>query len=119
MKIMKCIRILLITFSLLSPLFLACDKEKNKPENCNPIYFYSLTAENDTIESGGETAVTAEAQGDGLVYEWTKTLGVINGSGSSVVYVATPCATGEIEITCKVIDVCGNSESMTLTIQVI
>ncbi len=116
---MRCITILLIQISLLGALFLACDKEKDKPENCNPIYFYSLTAENDTIESGGETAVTAEAQGNGLVYEWTKTLGVINGSGSSVVYVATPCAIGEIEVTCKVIDVCGNSESMTLTIQVI
>jgi len=98
---MRCITILLIQLSLLGTLFFSCDKEQEKPENCNPINF------------------AAEAEGDGLAYEWTKTLGVINGSGYSVTYVATPCAIGEIEVTCKVIDICGNSESMTITIQVI
>ena len=115
---MRYIAILLIQVHVLCTLFISCD-DQERPENCNPINFISLTAENDTIESGGETAVTAEAEGDGLVYGWTKTLGVINGSGSSVVYVATPCATGEVEVTCKVTDVCGNSESVTITIQVI
>jgi hypothetical protein len=119
MTAMKVVRIILISFFLLSALFLACEKEKDKPENCDPINYLSLTAVNDTIESGGETAVVALAEGEGLVYEWTKTLGVINGSGSTVTYVATPCAIGEVGITCKVIDICGNSESRTVTIHVI
>jgi hypothetical protein len=117
MTVMKVVKIILISFFLLSAIFLACEEEK--PENCDPIKYLSLTAVNDTIESGGETAITAVAEGDGLVYEWTKTLGVINGSGSAVTYVATPCAIGEIDITCKVIDICGNSESKTVTIHVI
>ena len=116
---MKVVKLILISFFLLSAIFLGCEKEKDKPENCDPINFISLTAVNDTIESGGETGITAVAEGEGLVYEWTKTLGVINGSGSAVTYVATPCAMGEVGITCKVIDICGNSESRTVTIHVI
>jgi hypothetical protein len=119
MTVMKVVKLILISFILLSELFLACEKEKDKPENCDPINFISLTAVNDTIESGGETAVVALAEGEGLVYEWTKTLGVINGSGYTVTYVATPCAIGEVDITCKVVDLCGNSESRTVTIHVI
>jgi hypothetical protein len=117
MTAMKVVKLILISFFLLSALFLACEKEK--PENCDPVSFLSLTAESDTIESGGETAITALAEGEGLVYEWTKTLGVINGSGSTVTYVATPCAMGEVDVTCKVTDICGNSESKTVTIHVI
>jgi hypothetical protein len=110
---------LLIQFSVLFVLLASCEKESKTPDNCIPINFISLEAENDTIESGSETGITAEAEGDGLIYEWTKTLGVIEGSGSQVTYIATPCAIGEIEVTCKVIDECDNSESMTVIIIVI
>lgn len=110
---------LLIQFAVLSVLLVSCEKESKTRTDCIPINFISLAADNDTIESGSETKVTAEAEGDGLIYEWTKTLGVIEGSGSEVTYIATPCAIGEIEVTCKVIDECNNSESMTLIIIVI
>ena len=110
---------LLIQFSVLFVLFVSCEKESKTRADCNPINFISLEAESDTIESGTETGITAEAEGDGLSYEWTKALGVIEGSGSQVTYIATPCAIGEIEVTCKVIDECDNSESMTVIILVI
>jgi hypothetical protein len=109
----------LIQLSILFVLLFACEKKSETPGNCIPINFISLEAENDTIESGSETEIMAEAEGDGLTYEWIKTLGVIEGSGSRVTYIATPCAVGEIEVTCKVIDQCNNSESMTIKIYVI
>jgi hypothetical protein len=109
----------LIKLYILIVLLASCEKESKTRDDCAPINFISLEAENDTIESGLKTGITAEAEGDGLSYEWTKTLGVIEGSGSYVIYNATPCAIGEIEVTCKVIDECGNSESMTIIILVI
>lgn len=116
---MRWLVILFLQFSVLYVLIVSCEKKEELPDNCDPIDFISLVAENDTIESGTETNITAEAEGDGLAYEWTKTLGVIEGSGPSVIYIATPCAIGEIEVTCKVIDECGNSESRTVIILVI
>ena len=111
--------VFLIQFSLLLVLLVSCEKESKTKTGCIPINFISLEAASDTIESGTETGITAEAEGDGLTYEWTKSLGVIEGSGSQVTYIATPCAIGEIEVTCKVVDECGNSESMTILILVI
>ena len=106
--------ILLVLF-----VFISCEQSNETPDDCMPINFTGLTAENDTIGLGGETVITADAEGDGLLYEWTKTLGVIQGSGPSVTYVTTPCAVGEIEVTCKVTDRCDNSESRTVTIVVL
>jgi hypothetical protein len=116
---MRCLGGLLIQLSILFALLFSCEKGSETPENCIPINFISLEADNDTIESGSKTGIRAEAEGDGLIYEWTKTLGIIEGSGAQVTYIATPCAIGEIEVTCKVIDKCNNSESMTIKIYVI
>ncbi len=116
---MKWFAALLIQFSVLSVLLVSCEKDSKTRIGCIPVNFISLEAENDTIESGSETIIEAEAEGDGLIYEWTKTLGILEGSGSRVTYIATPCAIGEIEITCKVIDECDNSVTMTLIIIVI
>jgi hypothetical protein len=108
-----------ILILLILPAFISCEKKNEIPDDCVPINYISLTAENDTIELGGETRINAEATGDGLVYKWTKTLGVILGSGSSVTYVTTPCAIGEIEVTCKVTDRCRKSETMSVSIIVL
>jgi len=116
---MRLIAGLLMQFIILFFLLVSCEKESKTKTDCIPINFISLEAENDTIESGSATGIKAEAEGDRLIYEWTKTLGIIEGSGSSVIYQATPCAIGEIEVTCKVIDECGNSESKTVKIYVI
>ncbi|UCH14784.1 MAG: PKD domain-containing protein [Bacteroidales bacterium] len=116
---MRLSAILSIPLFVLYVLLLSCEGQQELPDNCNPINFISLEAENDTIESGTETIITSEAEGDALTYEWTMTLGIIEGSGSSVTYKATPCAIGEIEVTCKVIDECGNSESKSVIILVI
>ncbi len=113
---MKLIVIIILSLLLVC---ISCEKKNEPPDDCIPLNFISLTAENDTIELGGETQITAVAEGDGLVYEWTKSLGVIQGSGPSVIYVSTPCAVGEIEVTCKVIDRCARSESMIVIIIVI
>lgn len=111
---------LTVTFVLLLVLiFNSCEKKNETPDDCIPLKFISLTAENDTIELGGDVRITAEADGDGLVYEWTKTLGVIQGSGESVIFFATPCAVGEIEVTCTVVDRCNKSETMVITIIVL
>ena len=111
--------IYLVSFSVLCILFVSCEKKGESPDNCNPINFISLEAENDTIESGANTEITAKAEGDGLKYEWTKTLGAIDGAGPTVKYIATPCAIGEIEVTCRVVDECDNSISVSLIIVVI
>ena len=116
---MRLLVILFVQLSVLYVLFVSCERQQELPDNCDPINFISLVTENDTIESGTKTKISAEAEGDALTYEWTKTLGAIEGSGDSVIYIATPCAIGEIEVTCKVIDECGNSESMTVIILVI
>jgi hypothetical protein len=110
---------LLIQLSILFFFLVSCEKGSETPGNCIPINFISLEAENDTIESGSDTDIRAEAEGEGLKYEWTKSLGIIEGSGAQVTYIATPCAIGEIEVTCRVIDKCNNSESMTIKIYVI
>ena len=116
---MKWLIILLVQLSVLYILFVSCEKKEELRDNCNPINLISLKAENDTLESGTVTEVTAVAEGDGLKYEWTKTLGAIDGNGSTVTYIATPCAIGEIEITCRVVDECGNAKSMSVIIIVI
>ena len=116
---MRLLAIYFVQLAVLYIFLISCEKQKELPDNCDPINFISLQTENDTIESGTETRITAEAEGDALTYEWTKTLGIIDGSGSSVTYKATPCAIGEIEVTCKVIDKCGNSGSKSVIILVI
>ena len=116
---MRLSAILFVQLSALYILFLSCEGKQELPDDCSPINFISLEAENDTIDSGTETIIAAEAEGDALTYEWTMTLGIIEGSGSSVTYKATPCAIGEIEVTCKVTDECANSESKSVIILVI
>jgi hypothetical protein len=88
----------------------------------NPINFISLTADNDTIEAGMSTNVKALAEGYKISYEWSATRGYImpeDNKPNEIKYSASPCAVGEIIITCRVTDFCKNSKSKDVTITVL
>jgi hypothetical protein len=87
----------------------------------NPLNFISLTTESDTIESGMSTLVTAIAEGYKLSYQWEADRGYITPQTAPnvVKYLASPCAAGEITITCKVTDDCNNSLSKDVKIVVL
>lgn len=101
---------------LLTVLLVNCSKEEEDlPET--ELVFQSLISENDTIAPGESTKLKATATGSSLEYYWSATLGDIIGSGAEVTYVASPCAVGTNEITCKVTN--GNqSESKSIEIVV-
>jgi hypothetical protein len=100
--VMKKLAILLgIIFSLV-----ACgsnnDDEYGDPDQ--PLVFVSLTADNDTISPGETTKIVAVATGYRLAFTWTKSAGIITGSGNQVFYTVPPCDVGRNRITCKVTD---------------
>jgi len=102
--------------------FIGC-KDDEPIQDCitNPVNFIGLTAEHDTIETGGSTIITATAEGYTLSYEWTASKGFIfpGESDNTVTYTASPCAIGEITITCKASDACDNSETKNIIIVVL
>jgi hypothetical protein len=109
-------------FFLLAVLtLLAFSCSEDEPSGCegqDPVNFISLIAEQETIEAGGSTKITATAEGFGLEYEWTASQGfILPGEAANIVtYTASPCSIGEITITCKVTDACGNSDTKRKTI---
>ena len=111
-----------LTIIILVTLFFSCENEN--PAGCDghdSLNFISLVAENDTIETGGSTTITATAEGYELSFEWTAEKGFIfpGESDNIVTYTASPCSIGEITITCKATDACENSETKTLIIVVL
>lgn len=110
-------------FLLLFILIFVCCENHDQTQECidNPLKFISLTAESDTIESGMSTIVTAIAEGYKLSYQWEADRGYITPQNDPniVKYSASPCAVGEITITCKVIDDCNNSLSKDVKIIVL
>jgi hypothetical protein len=99
-EIMK--RILVSTLTLLAFLFLGYSCAEEEVEAPDDLVFHSLVAEKDTIAPGESTTVKASATGSSLEFFWDATLGDIIGSGSQITYVASPCAVGTNEISCKV-----------------
>jgi hypothetical protein len=95
-----------ILSSILLFLMVSCTKDENGgSENPDqPLFFVSLEAEKDTIESGGSTKISAVASGYKLTFYWSATAGDILGSGSEVIYTASPCHIGKNTITCTVRD---------------
>jgi hypothetical protein len=94
-----------------------CSKEEQELP-AEDLIFESLISEKDTIAPGETTTVNAIATGNGLSYYWSATLGDILGSGSEIVYAASPCQTGINQITCKIADRSGQSKSKTIDIVV-
>ncbi len=111
MKLKIIVALLIIICSI------SCEDDKKKTSNEDPnqtLNFETLTAEKTTIEPGEQTRITATATGYLLSYQWSATAGDILGSGTEVVYAASPCHIGSNEISCTVKD--GNSNSQTKTI---
>ena len=109
---------------LLFLLISICCENNEQTQECidNPINFISLTAENDTLEAGMSTNVTAVAEGYKLSYEWSATRGYITpveNKQNEIKYSASPCSVGEITITCKITDYCNNSKSEDVKITVL
>lgn len=112
---MNCRNLLLPVTILLVFFLVNCSKEEaDFPET--EMIFNSLVAEKDTIAPGESTIVKASATGSSLEFFWEATLGDIIGSGSEITYVASPCAVGTNEITCKVTN--GN-QSETKSIEIV
>lgn len=91
----------------------ACDSDNGDDygDPTQPFVFVSLTAEKDTIAPGETTKITAVATGYRLTYTWSKSAGIITGTGSQVSYTVPPCDIGRNRITCKVTDGKNVSES--------
>jgi len=100
-----------------------CKEDDTPAGDCDghdPLSFISLVAEDDIIEAGESTTVTATAEGYELTYEWTASTGYIFAGDSEnvITYTASPCSIGDITITCEVTDACGNSETKRIIIVV-
>ncbi|MFH1321287.1 MAG: hypothetical protein ABII90_11640 [Bacteroidota bacterium] len=95
-----------ITLSIFLFLLASCAKDENggSEDPDQPLFFASLEAEKDTIESGGSTKISAVASGYKLTFYWSASAGDILGSGSEVLYTASPCHIGKNTITCIVRD---------------
>ena len=113
-------KIILPVLAVIFAINYACRKEETDPPVDNEsLSFISLTVENETIESGSNTAVKAVAFGYNLTYHWSASVGAILKSGSEVLYTRCPEFYGEVIITCTVKDGYDNSKTKTVTIIVI
>lgn len=114
-------KIILPVLAIIFAINYGCRKEEivPPPEDNKSLSFISLTAEDNTIEAGSNTAVKAVAFGYNLTYHWSTSVGAILKSGSEVLYTCCPDFKGEAIITCTVKDGYGNSESKSVTITVI
>ena len=114
-------KIILPVLALIFAINYGCRKEETDlpPADHKSLSFISLTAENNTIEAGSNTAVKAVAFGYNLTYHWSTSVGAILKSGSEVLYTCCPDFIGEAITTCTVKDGYGKSKSKTVTITVI
>ena len=103
--------ILLTAFLLLN-----CSKETVELP-AEELNFQSLVSEKDTIAPGETTKVIATATGSQLTYYWSATIGDILGSGSEIVYAASPCQVGINQITCKIKN--GSNQSVSKIIDIV
>jgi hypothetical protein len=81
----------------------------------------SLSATPDTVESKETSTITCVANdpdGDDLTFDWSADAGSIQGSGSSVRWLA-PDFTGQFSVTCAVDDGNGSSDTRSITITVV
>jgi hypothetical protein len=114
-----------LTGILVILLFLfSCERKDDVPEmnnnnNDNPLVFYSLTTDKDTVTAGETATITALATGSNLKYAWSATAGSILGSGNKVSYASCSCNAGKNIITCTVTDVYNDSDSKAVSIFVV
>ncbi|MFW5822621.1 MAG: hypothetical protein ACOCU7_04455 [Tangfeifania sp.] len=95
-------KLLLNALILFAFLFFGYSCSEEKTETPDDLVFQSLVAEKDTIAPSESTKIKATATGSRLEFFWSATLGDIIGSGPEVTYVASPCAAGSNEISCKI-----------------
>ena len=114
-KILRILHLLLIF--ILTILLLNCGKDEVELSETE-LVFYSLVSEKDTIAPGETTNIVATASGNNLTYYWSASIGDILGSGSKIVYAASPCQTGTNQITCQITNGSRQSKSKTIDIVV-
>jgi len=115
-KYMNCRNLLLPIIILMAIFLVNCSKEKEDLSETE-LVFHSLVSEKDTIAPGETTTVTADATGSNLTYYWSATIGDILGSGSEIVYAASPCQAGTNQITCEIKS--GGNQSVSKTIGIV
>jgi len=94
----------------------ACDDKP--PVEEQPLVFSTLKASRYSILAGDTTRIQATASGYAITYHWQVEKGDLLGSGTEVIYVATPCTIGENPISCTVIDGYNRQESKQVVITV-
>lgn len=100
--------------------FFACKKKKTDPDNnsdntnTTPLEFVSLKAAKDTTVVNEQTTITATANGSGLTYAWDAPIGILNGSGKTVTFVA--CCEGDHPVTCTITDSNGKKAEKSVNI---
>jgi len=109
--------ILGLLFLFIALMVINCSKEEEEVPPAEDLVFNSLISEKDTILSGEQTKITANATGSRLEYFWSAFLGDIVGSGAEVTYVASPCQAGKNEITCRITN--GSTQSETKSIYIV
>jgi hypothetical protein len=110
---MKRLMILAVAVGLgLLWLITGCGDDGGGPSNSKPV-IQSLSAAMDTVDTSGSctiNCVASDADGDSLSYQWHAGLGVIAGSGPSVVWTA-PDIAGACTVSVTVSDDRGGSAS--------
>lgn len=110
-------RRIIFSFFLFALFVFTCSCGKEEAEVFDDLVFHSLVAEKDTVAPGETVKIKANATGNKIEYFWSVNLGDIIGSGSEIIYAASPCAWGSNEVTCTVTN--GNqTESKTIDIVV-
>lgn len=102
---------------IIIPLLIIISCNKNEPElpvSDEEFEFELLVLEKDTIKGGETSTIEAIAKGVDLTYNWSASIGDVLGSGSKVIYGASPCAVGNVLIKCEVKDAYENSSEKTV-----
>ncbi|MBA3664612.1 MAG: hypothetical protein H0W61_10435 [Bacteroidetes bacterium] len=99
-------------------MMLSCKKKDTKKPSTAPEFTYtSLTTDASVLKQGDVTNIKATVNGS-VSYAWSITAGSLFGNGSSVVFAAGSCCTGNHTVTCTVTDSNNNSESKAVVINV-
>lgn len=108
----------ILIFGLSLQVMNSCDKENPEEEKVE-LVFSSLSVDNDSIYVGETVTFTAKATGKNISYYWTSSAGSLLGGGSQVTLTPSPCLSGDIIVTCDVIDAYKVKKTKTATITIL
>lgn len=108
---------LLLIPVVISVIVFSCKKKDTRSSGEKTFTFNSLRSDHDSIAKGNVTNIRASVSGN-VTYAWSASAGDIFNSGSTILFGASTCCTGNHTITCKVTDQNNNSESKSVVVEV-